>query len=130
MCVDLRSDHGVNHMLIHALKSSNLRLALGNWQKASNSFILLEAPFIQKALAITAMTSPSLCFLPSVTMCQHCLHSVIAQLVSWVCGPLFLFLHVSHAFLHFPHAFLFKMQLTGFSDWWAAWMCLLYMLPH
>ena len=49
-------------------------------QEKGNSSTLLGAPCTRMALAITAMISASLCFLPSVTMCQHCLRCVVARL--------------------------------------------------
>ena len=85
-------------------------------QKKGNSFKLLGASFIQMTLAKTAKMSPLLYFLLSITICQHCLCSVVARLASSACKANFLSLCVPHAFLHVPCAFLLKVPKV--VDWW------------
>ena len=51
-------------------------------QEKGNSFILQRASLTSRALTITAMMSPSFCFLPSITMYQHCLRNVGTRLLA------------------------------------------------
>ena len=78
--------------------------SLGNQEKGK-SFILLGASFTRTALVKTAMTSPLLCFLPSVMMFQHCLRCVarIARTFSRSCvfsRVVFCVLHVLFCVFH------------------------------
>ena len=108
---------GRQHALIQALQSTQPLCRLGK-QVKGNSFILLRVSFIQTAPAKTAMTSLSLFFLPSVTMCQHCLQCVGARLVSSACKAIFMTLHAPHAFLRVSHAFLFKvLNIVDLLQW-------------
>ena len=126
MLVQLKSDHGINHILWSRLCSPPA--FIWAWETGKRQvFILLGALVTRTVLAVPAMMKPSLCILPSALMRQHCLHCVVAQLVRLFSHPwLFHILFCTfHMLLYSKH----RMQLTIYSDWQFVWLCLLCQHP-
>ena len=103
MCVDLRSDHWVDHKLKSRL--CNPRTFALAWEIGKRQFLYTSWGIVH--LNGTGQNSNDECqaffLLPSVTMCQHCLHCVVAGLVSLACEAVFPSLHVPCAFLCSMH---------------------------
>ena len=100
-------DHGVDHMLWSRLCSPPT--FVWAWETGKRRFLYTSWGIVHPngTGQTTAMTSPSLFFLPSVTMCQHFLR-IVAWLASLACEAVFPTLCIPHAFLRVPCAFLFK----------------------
>ena len=127
MCVDLDLIMGSATCSDPGFAVLQLRLAK---QEKGNSFVLLGASFTRTALAKTAMTSPSLCFLPSARMCQHCIRCVVARRArpfspNCVFHVLFCVFHVLPSVLHVRFYSKRRSRLTDCSDGQTSWICLL-----